>query len=135
MQPDFHPASKDQPDRRQEQRHEVERPCRVLPANAPEVEFAATTGNISRSGMLLHFPRNGSNAGLPRQGDYARILVELPAAAGREPRLLECTGRILRATDSPEGAPALAVEVHGMKFLDKRESARAGKRAEGYSVQ
>lgn len=71
--------------------------------------------------------RPGNQRGwTPVEGEAVLVLVELPAAAGRQPRFLECAGQVVRA-DCGESAPlSFALALHTMRFLERAEAARRG---------
>lgn len=117
MQVYLRPPEAGLPERRREQRHQVERTCQVMTAGAAGPGLAALTLNISRSGMLLRFPRSMDAAAIPKAGAFIRVLVELPAPSGREPRSLECTGRILREVLTDNSCHARAMQIDSMKVL------------------
>lgn len=120
------PAPGTQGERRHELRHAVERPCRICPAGMEGIELAGIVENISRSGMYLTIRPGNQRGWTPVEGEAVLVLVELPAAAGRQPRFLECAGQVVRA-DCGESAPlSFALALHTMRFLERAEAARRG---------
>ncbi len=104
-------------DRRQAQRHDVERPCRVMLESKQEAETGVTR-NISRSGMLVRFPEVELAGALPEVGEEARVVIDLPPSEHYSPRVLECYARVVR-TSAPAGEDqALALEVIRMQIRD-----------------
>jgi hypothetical protein len=113
-------------DRRQAQRHDVTRPCRVVPETNPVVETPGVTSNISRSGMLVRFPVAELSGDLPKVGEQARVEIELPPSAQYAPRVLECHARVVRVGDPSTEEPALAFEVLRMEIRDGGENPPSG---------
>lgn len=117
-------------DRRQAQRHDVERPCRVVLESKPEGEAEGVTRNISRSGVLIQFPEMELARVLPRVGEEARVVIDLPPSSQYPPRVLECFARVVRAGGSSKDDRALALEVIRMQIRDAdRPEDDAGKRS------
>jgi hypothetical protein len=116
-------------DRRVEFRHEVQRPCRVTPAASPQVEMGAFTTNVSRSGMLVRFPTPAFSPALPKIGEFARILIDLPSNGSFTPRSLECAGRVVRTAGDKSDDLELAFEILSMK-VRARQKARASRKRE-----
>lgn len=114
-------------ERRHELRHAVERPCRIYPAGMQGIELNGITGNVSRSGMYLTIPSGEQCGWLPIEGETVLVLVELPSGGGRQPRFLECTGRIVRTESKKAARVSFAVEVHTMRFQTRAEAARKGR--------
>jgi hypothetical protein len=123
MRPGHDPSKAAGEDRRQEQRLDVQRPCKVRPAAAPAVEMTGITENVSRSGMLVKFENSVISDLLPAVGEGVRITFDLPRNANFTPRSLECTGRIVRASDKAGDRAELAVEVHTMRIRSRRKQA------------
>jgi hypothetical protein len=109
-------------DRRQAQRHEVERPCKVVLESKPDGEAAGVTSNISRSGVLVRFPGVDLAGAMPNVGDEARVVIDLPRNTRFAPRVLECYTRVVRASGPPSDAPALAFEVIRMQIRDSEDA-------------
>ena len=107
-------------DRRQKLRHRVERPCRVEPAEAPLGEITGIATDISRSGLLVQIPGFAVHGLLPKVGEAARIVIDLPPSVNYEPRSLECTARVVRVAGQDKDNPSLAFEIHRMKIQDRR---------------
>jgi len=101
-------------ERRQEQRHAVERPCHVSSGALFTDAVPGVTMNVSRAGMLVKFPGSRLSELLPKIGARVRILIDLPPSANYPPRSLECTGRVVRAAGSESNAPLLAFEIRRM---------------------
>lgn len=108
-------------DRRHKLRHRVERPCRVEPAEAPLGGMKGIATDISRSGLLVRIPGFAFHDLLPRVGETARIVIDLPRSVNFEPRSLECTARVVRVGGQDTGNPELAFEIHRMKIQDRRD--------------
>ena len=108
-------------DRRRKLRHRVERPCRVEPADAPLGEITGIATDISRSGMLVQIPGVVVYDLLPKVGETARIVIDLPPSVNYEPRSLECTARVVRVAGQDQDNPALAFEIHSMKIQSRRD--------------
>ena len=121
MQPDSRVSETTSMDRRHKLRHRVERPCRVEPAEAPLGEITGIAIDISRSGLLVQIPGVAVNNLLPKVGETARIVIDLPPSANYEPRSLECTARVVRVASQDQDNPALAFEIHRMKIQDRRD--------------
>jgi hypothetical protein len=68
-------------DRRQAQRHDVERPCRVVLESNPKGKAEGVTRNISRSGMLIQFQEAEVVRALPQVGEEARVVIDLPPSS------------------------------------------------------
>ncbi len=111
-------------DRRQEQRHTLERPCCVSSGGSFPDAVPGVTMNVSRAGMLVRFPGCRVSALLPKVGARAKIVIDLPRSAAYPPRSLECTGRVVRAAGSDDAVPAMAFEIHRM--LVRNSEARPG---------
>ncbi len=110
-------------DRRQETRHAVKRPCSVAPDSPPAEALSGTTTNVSRSGMLVRFPALTKPGVLPKVGDQARVVIELPPSANYAPRTLECNARVIRSEESEDHTPALAFEVLRMVIRERDDKA------------
>ncbi len=108
-------------DRRQEPRHAVERPCRIALESPPSDELTGVTTNLSRSGMLVRVAPLTMLGELPRIGEQARVVIDLPPSEKFAPRTLECFVRVVRAEGSADDAPALAFEVQRMHIRDRDE--------------
>jgi hypothetical protein len=108
------------PDRRHKLRHRVQRPCRVEPAEASLGEITGIAIDISRSGLLVRIPGAAIDNLLPKVGESARIVIDLPLSLNYEPRSLECTARVVRVAGQDKDNPALAFEVHRMKIQSRR---------------
>jgi hypothetical protein len=109
-----------QDDRRNKLRHRMQRPCRVAAADAPSGEMTGVTADISRSGMLVRLPGMTAEDFLPKVGETARIVIDLPPSANYAPRSLECTARVVRVADSSGDEPAMAFEIQRMKIRNRR---------------
>ena len=90
-------------DRRHKLRHRVERPCRVEPAEASLGEITGIAIDISRSGLLVQIPGVAVDHLLPKVGETARIVIDLPPSVKYEPRSLECTARVVRVAWPGQG--------------------------------
>ena len=121
-------------DRRQETRHAVERPCRVALESPPLDELTGVTTNLSRSGMLVRFPDSAMLGELPKIGEQARVVIDLPPSAKFAPRTLECFARVVRAEGSGD-APTLAFEVQRMHIRDRDEQETSETRDSSRLVQ
>ena len=108
-------------DRRHKLRHRVQRPCRVEPAEASLGEMTGIAIDISRSGLLVQIPGVAVTNLLPKVGETARIVIDLPPSANYEPRSLECTARVVRVAGQDQGNPSLAFEIHSMKIQSRRD--------------
>jgi len=122
-------------DRRQETRHAVERPCRIALESPPLDELTGVTTNLSRSGMLVRLSDFTMLGELPKIGEQARVVIDLPPSAKFAPRTLECFVRVVRAEESPGDAPALAFEVQRMQIRDRDEREESKARASSGMVQ
>jgi hypothetical protein len=122
-------------DRRIEFRHEVQRPCRVTPATSPQIEVGAFTTNVSRSGMLVRFPIPALSPALPKIGEFARILIDLPSSGNFTPRSLECAGRVVRAAGEKSDDSELGFEILSMKVRARQRSRAPRKRQSEDLVQ
>jgi hypothetical protein len=122
-------------DRRQETRHAVERPCRVALESPPLDELTGVTTNVSRSGMLVRFPDFTPLGELPRIGEQARVVIDLPPSAKYAPRTLECFVRVVRAEGSGGDPLALAFEVQRMQIRDRDEREESAARDSSRLVQ
>ena len=117
-----HPEFTEVPnDRRHKLRHRLQRPCRVAAAAAPLGEITGITADISRSGMLVQLPGTATDDFLPKVGETARIIIDLPPSANYAPRSLECTARVVRVAGSDKDKPALAFEIQRMQIRDRLE--------------
>ncbi|HSW51000.1 MAG TPA: PilZ domain-containing protein [Bryobacteraceae bacterium] len=105
-------------DRRQEQRHAVERPCRVAADALTSEGVSGVTLNVSRAGVLIRFPDSSVSCLLPKVGANARVVIDLPPSANYAPRSLECTGRVVRDMASRDDAPVLAFQIQRMEVRD-----------------
>jgi hypothetical protein len=129
MQPDKKAVAMAPQDRRIEFRHEVRRPCRVTPATSPQIEVGAVTTNVSRSGILVRFTAIACSPALPKIGEFARILIDLPTSGNFTPRSLECAGRVVRSAGEKSDDPELAFEILSMK-IRARQRPRASRKRE-----
>jgi PilZ domain len=120
MQPDKDAGELAPQDRRFEYRHAVQRPCRVTPATAPQIEMGGFTTNVSRSGMLVRFQAPSLSPALPKVGEFARIFIDLPSNGSFAPRSLECAGRVVRAAGNQCDDSELAFEILSMKIRARR---------------
>ncbi len=105
-------------DRRQAQRHEVTRPCRVVRVAEAAGEAAGVTSNVSRTGMLVRFPEVEVTGELPKIGEQARVEIDLPPNPAFSPRVLECQARVVRVGDPSTADTALAFEVLRMEIRE-----------------
>jgi hypothetical protein len=105
-------------DRRIERRHAVERPCRVTLAPLAPQGLDGITMNISRAGVLVRFPGVAISSRLPKVGSDARVVIDLPPSANYPPRVLECTGRVVRDLTAQDSSAALAFEIRTMEISD-----------------
>ncbi len=121
MQSDYPESAEVPNDRRHKLRHRLQRPCRVAAAEAPFSEITGITADISRSGMLVQLPGMVSDDFLPKVGETARIVIDLPPSANYAPRSLECTARVVRVAGSDKDKPALAFEIQRMQIRDRPE--------------
>ena len=135
MQRDQDPGEPHNRDRRQEDRHEVQRACLVTPAATAQGEMSGITTNVSRSGMLVSFPGFALSEMLPRVGEFARILIELPKNVKFGQRALECGGRVVRAEADRRESPQLAFEIHTMKIRTRPAGRAPRKRNNADRVQ
>jgi hypothetical protein len=122
-------------DRRQETRHAVERPCRIALESPPLDELPGVTTNLSRSGMLVRFPDFNMLGELPKIGEQARVVIDLPPSDRFAPRTLECFVRVVRAEGSAGEAPALAFEVQRMQIRERGEREESDARDSSRLVQ
>jgi hypothetical protein len=111
-------------DRRQETRHAVERPCRIALESPPLDELPGVTTNLSRSGMLVRFPDFNMLGELPKIGEQARVVIDLPPSDRFAPRTLECFVRVVRA-----------FEVQRMQIRDRGEREESDARDSSRLVQ
>jgi hypothetical protein len=102
-------------DRRQDFRHAFQRPCRVTPATNPQDEVGGITTDVSRSGMSVRIPAAACAPNVPAQGDFARVVIDLPSSGKFSPRSLECTTRVVRIAKDENGEQHVAFEVLNMK--------------------
>jgi len=133
MLPEKHGTDEAGLERRREQRHAVERTCCVSSGVSPQGAVSGLTVNISRTGMLVSFPGSDIAALLPKLSAKTRIAIDLPPSTRYPRRCLECTGRVVREVDSPDGRPGLAFEIHRMQVRD-RETKRPRRRREDYTL-
>jgi hypothetical protein len=122
-------------DRRQRRRHKLQRPCRVAPAAAPLGEITGVTTDISRSGMLVRLPGVAILDLLPKVGESARIVIDLPPSANYAPRSLECVARVVRVASPDRDNPALAFEIERMKIRSRPEQSSPGTPHPGGCIQ
>jgi hypothetical protein len=97
-------------------RYEVRLPCRVY---SPARVFGNVTGvtlNMSRSGLLLALAEAESPRHLPRVGQAARIVLELPHAASGQ-RCIECLGRVVRIGKEADSLQ-LAFKFRRYQFIE-----------------
>jgi hypothetical protein len=87
------------------------------------------TTNVSRSGMLVRFQAPAFTSALPKVGEFARILIDLPSNGSFTPRSLECAGRVVRAAGDKSDDPELAFEILSMK-VRARQRPRAPRKRE-----
>ena len=112
-------------DRRREARLAVERPCRVAPESPESEKLSGKTLNVSRSGILIHFPDCEMPDDLPQVGEQARVAIDLPPSENYTPRTLECSARVVRSEESAGNPPALAFKIQRMQIRDRDEEAQA----------
>jgi hypothetical protein len=122
-------------DRRRATRLDVERTCRVAATALPTGGITGVTANVSRSGMLVKFPDKNSAGPLPKVGEPARIVLDLPENANYAPRALECVASVVRAADSGEDSPTLAFAIHKMKIRPRKKQSGPGTPSDGGLVQ
>lgn len=91
--------------------------------------MGAFTTNVSRSGMLVRFPAPAFSPALPKVGEFARILIDLPSNGNFTPRSLECAGRVVRTVGDKSDDLELAFEILSMK-VRARQRARASRKRE-----
>jgi len=121
MQSDPNESETTSRERRHKLRHRVDRPCRVEPAKAPLGEIMGIATDISRSGLLVQIPGFAVRDLLPKVGESARIVIDLPPSVNYEPRSLECTARVVRVAGQDQDNPSLAFEIQRMKIQDRRD--------------
>jgi len=113
-------------DRRQQCRLKVERPCRVYPVEHGSEGVHGVTNDISRSGLLIAFPRGVSPWSLPKVGEHARIVIDLPNGPGAPARSLEHLARVVRVSGEMSESPTVAFEVYRTRITDRGDGATAG---------
>jgi hypothetical protein len=86
---------------RRDTRYEVKLNCHISSPQRDFNELSGVTLNMSRSGMLAVFGDVESVDPAPAVGTPVRITVELPTAAGKPPRCVDCLGRIARVGEDP----------------------------------
>ena len=97
--------------------------------------MGAFTTNVSRSGMLVRFPTPAFSPALPKIGEFARILIDLPSNGNFTPRSLECAGRVVRSAGDKCDDPELAFEILSMKVRARRRARGSRKRESRDLVQ
>jgi hypothetical protein len=101
--------------RRQEQRLAVRRLCLVSPDSEGAKAIVGVTGNVSRSGMLVHFPGLTFPAALKQPGNSVRIVMDLPRNSRFPARFLEQLARVVRVSGDFAGLPTVAFEVYRVR--------------------
>jgi hypothetical protein len=97
--------------------------------------LTGVTSNVSRSGMLVRFPDFTPLGELPRIGEQARVVIDLPPSAEYAPRTLECFVRVVRAQGSAGDALTLAFEVQRMQIRDRDKREESDSRDSSRLIQ
>jgi len=107
--------------RRESPRIEIQLRCHVT-SPALWAETAMTTENISRSGVLVAWNREGPT--LPGVGQIVTVEIELPANHGFGQKCIHCQGTVTRVTGTP-GSQKVALRVNYMDFRAFHDRLRA----------
>ena len=89
------------PDARRGKRFQVQLPCEVSSPSRVFGNLSGVTQNMSRSGVLAAFRNTEISRPMPRVGDVARIVVELPLDAALGRRCVEGLGYVVRMGQNP----------------------------------
>jgi hypothetical protein len=103
-------------DRRTNLRMELQLVCHVGPEKILSRPVGATTQNVSRNGMLMHWTQE---APLPSVGSRLSVEVDLPANADFGPRVMKCRTTVVRII--PGGGSdkdSVALRINSMRFAE-----------------
>lgn len=103
-------------DRRVDSRLDVRLPCYVGLPNNHARRLAGVTVNVSRSGMLVSWRRNGPAGELPAPGDVMTAEIELPASRSFGRRCMHCQVTVVRIREDDADAARVAFRVNRMQF-------------------
>lgn len=109
--------------RRESPRIEIQLRCHVT-SPALWVRTTMTTENISRSGILVAWSREGPMVPVPGVGQIVTVEIELPANHGFGQKCIHCQGTVTRVTGAPE-SPNVALRVNYMDFRSFHDRIRA----------
>ena len=109
--------------RRESPRIEIQLRCHVM-SPALWVRTTMTTENISRSGILVAWSREGPMVPVPGVGQIVTVEIELPANHGFGQKCIHCQGTVTRVTGAPE-SPNVALRVNYMDFRSFHDRIRA----------
>ena len=98
-------------DRRHGFRYKLQLTCRVSGLGEDSTQFAGTTKNVSRSGMLVVFEGDPPES-LLQIGSTMRILLDLPRSPTFAPRCLECMTTVARVAEKEKDHCSIAFRIH-----------------------
>lgn len=112
-------------DRRTKQRLDLQLVCRVgaskvLSAPASKTKFLVTE-NFSRSGILLRWL---PEIPLPAVGGKLTVDVDLPCAPGVAPRLMRCTGEVVRIERTKDSRTNVGIMIGKIRFVPAKAAGR-----------
>src|ERR1043166_3521544 len=110
--------------RRESPRIDIKLRCHVTsPALWMHAEMY--TENISRSGVLIAWQGVDKALPLPAMGQILTVEIELPANHGFGQKCIHCQGLVMRASNSGEDFPRIALRVNYMDFRSFHDRIRA----------
>ena len=109
--------------RRESPQIEIQLRCHVT-SPALWVRNTMTTENISRSGILIAWSREGPAVPVPGMGQIVTVEIELPANHGFGQKCIHCQGTVTRVTGTPE-SPTVALRVNYIDFRSFHDRIRA----------
>jgi PilZ domain-containing protein len=110
--------------RRESPRIDIKLRCHVT-SPAVWAQGAMYTENISRSGVLIAWKGADAPLPLPSLGQIITVEIELPANHGFGQKCIHCQGTVIRASNSGEDFPRIALRVNYMDFRSFHDRIRA----------
>jgi len=105
-------------DRRGKERLDVQLTCFVGAGKVQAAPIRALTENVSRTGMLMRWVKG---VPLPPVSQKLTIDVDLPENSEFGGRVMRCQTRVVRIDPCPKDTHTVALEVTGMRFINKKE--------------
>lgn len=108
-------------DRRVDARLDVRLPCHVAFPESKSRLFVGVTENMSRSGILVIWNRNGPHLRIPRPGELLTAEIELPPSHAFGRKCMHCQVRVVRVSAPDTGIARVAFQIEQMQFRSYAE--------------